>query len=273
MDDLIAGHIRHIRAAGHARTTVFYREELLRRLDRDLPMGLERATIEELEDWLCRDGWTAKTRATYHEHVAAFYRWACDPKNPRLDYDPSAGLTRPRAPKRAPKPVTDEELADVLTLTTGFWHLAAVLAAYAGLRCCEISTIRREEITEEIITVQGKGGREDTLPTHDAIWRLVRDFPGGSVATHVHGRPVTAQYISALWPRHVTRATGRKGISLHRLRHWYATNLLSHGADLRTVQELCRHASPATTAIYTKITDRQRRIAVATLPVLAPSPC
>lgn len=271
--NLIDGFARHMRAAGHAVNTRQDREELLRRVDAELPMGIERATVEELQDWLGRDGWSAKTRCTYYEHIRAFFSWATNAGNPQLDYDPSASLARPKVFRKAPRPTTDQETAKVLGGTRGFWHVAALLGAYEGARACEVAVIRREDITEDSVIFQGKGGKVAAVPTHDLVWRAVRDFPGGPIARHLLGREVPANYISYTFPKRVQADAGLVGINFHRLRHWYATTLLNSGADLRTVQELMRHSSPNQTMVYTQITDRQRKIAVSALPVLAPIPC
>lgn len=271
MTDLIAAHERHCRAAGLSRNTVDDRMKVLRRVDGDLPLGLEQATVEELADWLARDEWSAQTRSTYYGHISGFFRWACNPHNPVLDYDPSAALARPRVQRRAPRPVTDEELRYVLGEVTGFWLIAAFLSAYAGLRSCEIAAIPRADITAETITIQGKGGKDAVLPTHPEIWRVVEPLGAGPISTQVLGRSADGDYVSTGFGRHMRTWHRKPGITLHRLRHWYGTNLLNHGADLRTVQELMRHASPATTAIYTQITDRQRKMAVSALPILAPA--
>lgn len=283
MTDLIADHVRHIKPRLARETTVVDREELLRRMDRDLPMGLVRATVEELEDWLAgpdpndpnekRKPWCAKTRSTYIEHVTAFFAWACDPRHPRADYNPAATLRRPKVHRRAPRPVKQHELDQILTATNGFWHWASIMASKAGLRACEIATIDREEITQEDLSVLGKGGKYDVLPTHPDIWRLVEHFPAGPIAPFLLGRPVTPGYVSNQWARTVRRLTGQQGVALHRLRHYFGTELLRAGADLRTVQELMRHSSPATTAIYTQIVDRQRRSAIHTLPAFTSTPC
>lgn len=270
MSDLIATHERHCRAAGLARNTIEDRLKVLRRVDEDLPCGLERATVEELADWLAREDWSTQTKATYHGHIAGFFRWACDPRNPVLDFDPSLPLSRPRVKRRAPRPVTDDELRFVFDSTHGFWLFAATAAAYAGLRACEVAILSKADITEETLTIRGKGDVDAVLPTHPEIWRLVRDLPHGTISRYYLSRSVDGDYVSTRFGSYMREVHHRPGLTLHRLRHWYGTNLLNHGADLRTVQELMRHADPGTTAIYTQITDRQRRIAVAALPTLAP---
>lgn len=271
MTDLFTAHQRYCRAAGLSANTISDRLKLLGRVDADLPLGLEQATVEELAEWLACDRWDVQTRATYYGHLAGFFRWACDPRNPVLDYDPTVSLSRPHVPRRAPRPVTDEELRFVLTEARRFWRIAAVLAAYAGLRCFEIAKIRREDITEDTLTIAGKGGKDAVLPTHPEIWNAVRNLPGDRLTLTFWDRKVDAGHISRRFGEHMRYTHKRPGITLHRLRHWYGTNLLNHGADLRTVQELMRHSSPATTAIYTQITDRQRQIAIAALPTLAPA--
>lgn len=275
-----------MKAAARSPNTIHYREKLLRRVDHELPMGLERATVEELADWLGggtvrgneEEAWSAKTKLTYYETIRALFVWATDPRNPVIDYDPSASLARPHARRGAPHPVTEDEMATILRHTEGFWYVAALLASHEGARACEVAALRREDVTEDNVLFDGKGGLVAAVPTHPLVWRTVRDFPPGSIAKHLLGRAAPANYISFTFPRYVRRTTGLLGMNLHRLRHRFATILLTArddggaGADLRTVQELMRHASPTQTAVYTQITDRQRKMAVSALPVLTPTP-
>lgn len=265
----IARHVAHMQSAGLADDTIEDRALVLRRLDRELPMGLIEATVEELEDWLARPDWCNQTKATYFGHLVGFYRWAADPNRyPHLSYDPSLSLTRPKVPQGVPRPVTDEQLATILDRITGRWRIYCLLAAYAGLRACEIAVIRREDITETDLRTRGKGGKTALIPTHPAIWEAVKDLGPGPIAVRESGRKVTARWVSGRTAYHL-RAIGVP-TSLHPLRHWFATSALSNGANLRVVQELMRHSSPATTAVYTQIADEQRRVAVQALPVLAP---
>lgn len=280
MTNLIAHYEAHMRAAGYSRNTVEDRGKLLRRLDVDLPLGLAEATTEEIADWMAqvgsdRDPWSQKTLATYYDGIRGFFVYHCDPGKPvGLDWDPSAGLTRPRAPRGVPRPVTDDQLAEALGRAAEPWRTYVLLAAYGGMRPFEISRQDRRHITEESVTIiNGKGGKSRIVPTFPLVWHAVRDLPPGLVAQPSSTGRLDADYISSETSRYLReRLKLPGGMTLHRCRHWYATTLLGRGANLRVVQELLGHASPATTAIYTQITDEQRRIAVAALPALAPAP-
>jgi integrase len=262
MTDLIEAHLAHIRAGGLAANTVDDRRKVLHRINADLPMGLDQATVEELAGWLARDEWGPQTKATYYGHVRGYFSWACDPRNPKLDYDPSASLIRPRVPATLPRPVSDAELQFALEHSDPDWQRRILLAAYAGLRCCELVTIRREDITPINITVKGKGGKQRTVPTAAQIWVTVRDLPAGRLDPHWDADGLARE--GGVHHRRI----GLRGVTMHRYRHWFATTALLNGANLRTVQELMGHSSPATTAIYTLVTDEQRRTAIAALPVL-----
>jgi integrase/recombinase XerC len=261
MTDLIGRHVAHITQAGLSVNTIDSRRDLLRRMDAELPMGLELATVEELTHWLARDGWSRQTRATYFGHVKSFYDWACDPRNPHLDWNPAASLTRPRVPKGLPKPCTDGELAYVLA-NPGMLLIPITLAAYAGLRCCELATIERRDVNEHTLTIVGKGGKTRAIPTNPFVWDTVRGRPPGRL---VRG---TAGQISKSGRDHFDRI-GQPAVTMHRLRHWFATSLLENGADLLTVSLLLGHASTTTTVRYCQISDRQRRNAIQALPVLS----
>jgi integrase len=281
MTDLIAEYARHLRSAGKApRTTIRSRVQLLERLDRELPMGLELATIAELENWLAGPDdpgleWSANTRASYWQHCTQFYRWAADPKQPRLDFDPSASLPRPRRPKGVPHPIRDEDLARLLTVAREPFKTYIKLAAFQGMRSGEISRLCRDHVDERETRIAGKGDKVRVVPTHEQVWPMVKDLPAGPVARTIRGNPASPQYISGETGKYL-RALQIEG-TLHWGRHWFATKLLLEeeeggaGANLRTVQELLGHEDVSTTAIYTRVTSAQRRNAVAALRAPAPA--
>lgn len=276
MSDLIAHHIARCRQLVNlgnlSPITVRDREELLRRVDADLPLGLREATTEELQEWLSRPGWSPQTRATYYTHLIGFYRDEAD----EIGWDPSAGLIRPKVPRGLPKPATEEEVRLALTLAAP-WDLYVMLAAYAGLRSSEVANLDRRNVTEALVTVhQGKGGKSRTVETHPELWRRIRLAPAGPIARLGSGRIMTGEQMSAR-VRYQLDRIGLPELTMHRFRHRFATILLrpkelgGAGADLLTVSELMGHANPNTTKIYALITSEQRRLAIHALPALAPA--
>lgn len=267
MTDLIIDNTRWLRLTGASKRTVEARVKILRRLDRDLPCGLEAATYDELAEWLDRPHLAAASKATYHYHIGDFYGWATDPNHPVLDYNPAIGLPRVKRRKARARPVTPATLADILTRATRPWRLYSLLAAAAGLRCCEIAGLHREDVTEQVITIrEAKGGDEQSVPTHPEIWQAVRHFPAGPLAELDGGR-ACARWVSNRTATYYRRGLGLTNVSLHRLRHSFGTELRRAGHDLFVIQQLMRHASMQSTQIYVEVGEGERRRAVNTLPI------
>lgn len=270
--ELVAAYLTHLRAAGYSRRTIADRGRFLSQMDAGLPRGLAGATVAELTALMARRRWAAWTRFTYHEHLATFYRWALAAE--MLPADPTSKMTRPRTPGVVPHPVTDAELEHALDRSTPRWphkyppdqrwRLAILLSAYAGLRVADILALRREDITEARIRIEhGKGDRAAEQPTHPMVWAAVESLPSGLVIPAWSGWP--SGRLSAQARRHFDNI-GMPKVHLHRFRHWYATTLLTSGADIRVVQTLMRHKSLATTAGYLQVADARRVAAVNLLP-------
>lgn len=257
---MIESYLTHCKAAGMSPVTVSDWGEILRRVER------ETAPLHELDGaalagWLSRPGWSAQTRATYYTAVKGYYRWACDPvrDNP-LPKDPTLGLRRPKVAPAVPRPISEDDLQYVLAALPQRYVVYCLLAAYAGLRVAEIVGLHREQVTAESITiVRGKGGYPAVLPTHPRIWQAVKDLPAGPLC-HI-GRPANLSRAASWMFDHV----GKPDITMHRLRHRYATALLRAGTNIRVTQELMRHRSLTSTQIYTQVTDTERRTAIGLL--------
>jgi integrase/recombinase XerC len=264
--DLIAAYLDHLRHIGRAKRTIDDRHDMLHRMHRELPMGLDLATEEELAAWIYREEWKPASRHAAHAAARSFFAWATRPGAEVLDYDPTVNLPTPRVPKGLPRPPSDEQVARILASPEPWW-LWFRLASHMGMRCCEIVAVDRRDITEEDTYVHGKGAKERVVPTDPQVWARVKDRRGRLV-TQLTGGRATAHYLSATAATYLDKQ-GLGDITNHMLRHWYATRALAGGADLRVVQELLGHETPTSTAIYTQVTGRQKRAAVTGLPAFA----
>jgi integrase len=282
MTDLIERHLRRCRQAGFSPVTITDREELLRRLDAELPLGVREATTEELQDWLIQPTRfgrprSAKTMETYFDHVVGFYR---DPAvAEEIGWDPSAGLIRPKVPDKEPIWATEDEVRYAIANLPRPYDLYAMLAGDGGLRAGEIARFDRRHVTEDrVIVYYGKGGKTRTVPTHPELWRRIRLVQPGPIALLGSGLVMTPTQMSLRMSYRLSKI-GLPDLTLHSFRRRFASMMLrprelgGAGADLLTVSILMGHSNPNTTKIYCQITSEQRRIAVHALPALAPAPC
>lgn len=268
-DSLLNEYLAWLRDCRRRPRTIEARGSVLGRLDHALPFGLEGATAEELQQEIYRPEYSRNTLATYYGATKGFYIWACDPAQPRLDFDPSALLPRVTHARGLPRPVTDDELGDVLARAVQPFRRWAVLAAYAGLRCCEIADLHREHVTPTKLTVvDGKGGKPGIIPTHEAVWAELADLPPGPVALTDRGEPANAKFVSLTFALYARRQLQMPAVGLHRFRHWYGTTVYRRTKDIRRTQELLRHSSLTSTQVYTQVTDEEREAAIQALPNL-----
>jgi integrase len=274
LQDLISEFGDWMGAANASLSTIRLREVVLRLADRELPNGLL-AIESELAAWLRgthKRPWSPKTRATYYECLFAFYDWCVD--NRKLDRNPMLKLKRPRVPRGVPRPVTDAQLAALLDSEQP-WRLAVVLAAYAGLRCCEIATLTAADVTEDQIRVTGKGGVTALVDMHPRVWSELQAI------LRVAGSPITkraepfivlaggmsdAGWITRRAGPYFRRRLGLK-VTLHQCRHWYGTNVLAATGNVEAARQALRHSSIATTQRYIELQDGQRRRGILALPV------
>lgn len=264
--DLIAAYLEFLRHLGRSPRTINDRRDMLHRMHRELPMGLDLATEEELTTWIYREEWKPASQHAAHAAARSFFAWATRPGAEVLDYDPTLNLPSPSVPKGLPRPPTDEQVTRILAAPEP-WRLWFRLASHQGMRCCEIVALDRRDVTEEDTRVHGKGSKVRVVPTDPQVWARVK-HRSGRLVTQLTGGPATAHYLSATAAAYLDKQ-GLGDITNHMLRHWYATRTLEACGDLRVVQELLGHESPVSTAIYTQVTGRQKRAAVAGLPALA----
>ena len=158
--DVIAEYLEHLRRAGRTDQTINERRKILSRLNRLLEYGITQTSTDELAGWLYDDQWSQNTRYTYYTAAKSFYGWATTTRDPWLSFDPTEDLERVAATKGVARPVTSEQLRRILAEAAEPVRTWATIAAYAGLRCIEISRLDREHVTQEhLIVVRGKGNK------------------------------------------------------------------------------------------------------------------
>lgn len=263
--DLIEGYLAHLRQASSSERTIGDRRRILTVVDHEMPYGLDGANADELLAWLWRDGLSLATRENYYGALNGFFTWAARKK--LLDWNPCDEIDKPKPGNRLPRPLSDDELAHILATAADPYRLWMTIAAYAGARCVEISRLHREHITEETTTLHGKGNKRRVVGTHAVLWDAVRELPPGPITDH------DPRFISIRAAVYFRRTLHMPGVSLHRGRHWFGTQVQRLYKDLRVTQQAMGHASPLTTAGYALVVADQVSAAVAMLPRLdAPRP-
>jgi integrase/recombinase XerC len=268
--DLISDYIAYLRALG--RSSLRSIESSLRSADRspELTLGLESATQREIIAFLGRataagTAWfSQETKGAYLSRIRKFFDWAVSVHE--LTFNPMEGVPHPRVPRGLPKPIAEADVVAYVRAADGWLKIAIVLAGWAGLRCCEIAPLCREDVTVETITIwRGKGGKPRIVPTHPRIWRTVAPLPVGNLLAATGGRADDAAWLSRT-SRYQLHRMGLVEGGLHRLRHRCASQLLAEGADIREVQEVLGHADLRSTQIYTLVPLAALTKRVAALP-------
>ncbi len=216
----------------------------------------------QIADWIgARTDLGPATRAAYHSMMSAFFKWA-NLTDLRTD-NPMDKVKAARRPKRSPRPISDAAFHRMLEQSPDAAMTAMLLlAGFQGLRVHEIAKMHGSQLDTEsrTIVVRGKGDAEYLLPVHPSIVEHAERMPRGfwfpsQRALHLGGREVSLRIRLHMIKCKVTGTP-------HCLRHYFGSELVERGADLRVVQELMRHSQLSTTAAYVATTDSRKRAAI-----------
>lgn len=227
----------------------------------DMPVG--RVTRKHVEKWRLTRNVSPGTARAELSRVRAFCKWCVE--NDLMRRDPTRGIKGPRQPRREPRAIGHDGIAETLLHADDRGRVCILLGVQEGLRRAEVCglTTDRVDLEDQLLTVLGKGNKERVVPlsheTAKAIDRYLTAYPAGP------GMPLIRSYeqpTKGLHPDHLTRLAQRwmtdagvkkgpgDGKSFHALRHTCANDVLDAGADLRDVQELLGHEHLATTQRY-----------------------
>lgn len=175
-------------------------------------------------------------------------------------------IHRPKKPKTLPNVLSKEEIKNILEAHRNLKHRTMLSLIYAcGLRRSELLTLKPIDIDSKrgiLLIKQAKGKKDRITPLSSKILELLREyykqyrpktwlFEGQNI-----GEQYSEQSLQHVLKQALVKTNIQKPVTLHWLRHSYATHLLESGTDLRYIQELLGHNSSKTTEIYTHVSTK-----------------
>lgn len=214
--------------------------------------------------------------------IRGLCKWARREK--LITEDPTIEVDWPKRRRSAPKPLKPDQLRLLLHLLKEperqterqrfLWHrsvLAVHMMLFAGLRISEAVNLDWEHIDFDdgaLMVYEGKGGKDRIVPLHSRLRLELERTPeagrAGPILTTLEGTRVAIKGLDNIFRRRLK--TSGLICSPHQLRHTFATQMLRHGADLRSIQVLLGHESLETTMRYILVDPEQTRAAVDCMP-------
>jgi site-specific recombinase XerD len=174
-------------------------------------------------------------------------------------------VDRPRHEKRLPVVLSEQEVTVLLKATENIKHKAILMLAYsAGLRISELINVRINDIDSKRMQIrveQSKGKKDRYTLLSQKLLDILREYfkaykPKEFMFEGATGGMYSLRSIQQIMKHAVAKAGIKKWVSMHTLRHSFATHLLENGTDLRYIQSLLGHESSKTTEVYTHITTK-----------------
>lgn len=248
--------------------------------------GVDRLAVRGFLAFLARRGVGKRSMARALSAVRSLYRYLHLAE--LVDANPARAVGTPKAERYLPR-YLDRGQADALFMAAesaaesgrfvAVRNLAMLELFYStGMRLSELRGLNHSDLDllAQQAKVRGKGRTERIVPIGDHATRALRVYESqrervarsaGATADRLavfvnqHGRRLSGRGVQSAITRLLAGVGEDAGLSVHSLRHTFATHLLDAGADLRAVQELLGHASVGTTQIYTHTSvDRLRQV-------------
>ena len=193
-----------------------------------------------------------------------------------INHNPVSSINTPKRAKSLPKVLSEEEVNKLLdiNLTNDFdYRNKAMLELMysSGLRVSELVnlTVNDIDLTNSLVRIFGKGSKERIIPINDYAneslnnyilyhrFNLFKKGENNYLFLNNHGTKMTRQGFFKILKKIAQENNIKTELSPHTLRHSFATHLLKHGADLRSIQELLGHSDISATQIYTHISNEK----------------
>jgi len=239
-------------------------------------LKVKKTELLEYLSYRLKEGYSSRSTARSLSSLRAFYSFLVNKSN--IQENPTLKIESPKLGHSLPKVISEAEVEKLLNAPNtkepiGLRDRTMLELLYAcGLRISELISLDLLNINlrQGVVKVLGKGSKERLVPMGEqAMDWLERYIDYGRVELinensntstlflSKRGKPMSRQ---TFWYRikgYASKAGVNEDLSPHTIRHAFATHLINHGADLRTVQILLGHTSLSTTQIYTEVA-RQR---------------
>jgi integrase/recombinase XerD len=240
--------------------------------------SMDRRDLERFVDGLMNEGLSPRSVARTVAAVRGFYRFAVLAQH--LDTNPADDLQAPRAWQALPKLLGIEEVERLIaqpdvTTPRGLRDRALIEVLYAtGLRVSELVHLRAGDLNLEAgyLSTTGKGSKQRIVPMGEKasewLTKYIREgrpaLMGKRTSPWLFVNAKKGGSLSRVGFWKILKGYGRtaglsRTVSPHVLRHSFATHLLEHGADLRSIQMMLGHADLSTTQIYTHVLEARLR--------------
>lgn len=294
MDADVACFLRHLEHERRlsSRTVVSYQKDLkdlATFLDEHLGgtgwhwSGIERLDLRGFMGWCGRRGLGRRTVARKLSAIRTFYRFLN--VGERLPADPTRAFRSPKLEKRLPGHASEADLRAVFAVAEnraaentprGTRNLVILELLYgSGLRLAEIHGLDVSDLDfarsqlkvlgkgrkERIVLLTGAAGKALSwyLPRRKEVLRRSGSSDEGALLLNPRGQRLSQRSVQKVVREFLQDAAAGEGLSVHSLRHSFATHLLDAGADLMAVKELLGHVSLSTTQIYTHTSKERLR--------------
>jgi integrase/recombinase XerD len=234
-------------------------------------LGANQSGIQQFLAELMAHGIKGSSSARMLSTIRRFYRYQL--RQNKITVDPCAQVLSPKQGRPLPRALSESQVSELLHAPNvksvlGMRDRAMLETLYAtGLRVTELVNLSLLEINLDVgvVRIVGKGNKERLVPLGEQAINWVSKYLQSAREDLLKSRSCEALFVTArggamtrqaFWYMIKRRALAvgiDQPLSPHTLRHAFATHLINHGADLRSVQMLLGHADLSTTQIYTHI--------------------
>lgn len=260
----------------YSQNTVNSYKEDLKKMDKTLKKDFRVLNNKDIQNYIQNDlkDLNASSVSRTISTLKSLYKYL--KINGQIKTNPVSNINTPKKAQKLPKVLSENEVNNLLdiNLKTDFdYRNKAMLELMysSGLRVSELINLTLNDIDTKsaIVRVFGKGSKERVIPLDEYAcealdnyilyhrYNLFKHGENNYLFLNNHGEKMTRQGFFKILQKLAKEKNIKTSFSPHTLRHSFATHLLKHGADLRSIQELLGHSDISSTQIYTHITNER----------------